>query len=352
MSNNGFRRMEGGVDIQASNAAQSRLAFGSGGQKGVLEMPDQAKTTGPVDPTALWEQWYGTASKMWKTVLDGEKETYVDPFGLYRSWLKGVEDAQEQIKAVPLNMMDPKELWKQWFEATTDAWRQAAGRGADPLGLTTQWLEMMEEARARLMAGGNLPADPFTFFKEWYDATSETWAKVVGDVIGTEQFMKAGSQFLETYTSFYRTMRRANEEYFRNLQLPTRSDVARVAELVVGLEDKIDQMEDVFEDFENRNSRIATSDAVEGLKGRLEQVETKLEAIPVALQKLATIEGLEARLDRVESKLDKLLSVLGTIEARESANADKTSHPTRSKAQEARRASSKGQGRQEEVASS
>ena len=118
---------------------------------------------------------------------------------------------------------------------------------------------------------------------------------------------------------------------------------------MIGLEDKIDQMGDVFEDFEDRNSRIATSDAVEGLEGRLEQVETKLEAIPVALQKLATIESLEARLDRVESKLDKLL---GAIEARESSNADKTSHPTRSKAQEPKRGSSKGQGRQEEVTSS
>src|SRR5258708_20203573 len=101
------------------------------------------------------------------------------------------------------------------------------------------------------------------------------WSKVVGDIMGAEKFVEAAGDFLESYTSFYKTSRRASEEYFRNLQLPTRSDLARVAELVVNLEVKVDSVEDAFEDFkEGQQGAIKEIEAV--LDGRLDQLENKL----------------------------------------------------------------------------
>src|SRR5947209_13414074 len=94
------------------------------------------------------------------------------------------------------------------------------------------------------------PPDPFTFFREWYNATSETWSKAAEEAVGSEQFMELNKRFLESYSAFYKTFRLANEEYFRNLQLPTRSDITRVAELVVALEEKVDRIEDTLEDSE------------------------------------------------------------------------------------------------------
>lgn len=277
-------------------------------------MPEEGNSKGPADPIELWEKWYDTTSKAWSKSLDGSKEAFVDPFGLYRTWLKSVGATQEQLKASPIGKMDPKEIWSQWIEASVDVWRKASEGGADPLGFTTQWLEMMEEARARILAEGNIPADPFTFIKQWYDATSETWAKVIGDIIGTDRFMESAKEFLESYTSFYRTFRRANEEFFRNLQLPTRSDIARVAELVVGLEDKVELIDDTLEDFEDNYVEAITSD----LKGHLDRVDMRLEALPDILQKLATVGSLENRLDRVEKKLDVLPDTLQQLTAMDS----------------------------------
>jgi len=275
--------------------------------EGAFEMPEEANTRKPMDPAKLWKQWYDTSSRVWSNVMDGEKETYVDPYGMYQSWLKSVGEAQEQMKGSSLGMMDPKVVWQQWFEAMIEGWRNAAQMGADPLGLTTHWLEMMEEARAKMQAEGNFPADPFTFFKQWYDATNDAWAKAIGEVIGTEKFMEGVGRFLESYTSFHRTFRHASEEYFRNLQLPTRSDLARVAELVVALEEKVDRIEDVFEDFEDGQAHLATSETVAGLEEQLERVEGKV------------VEGLAKRLDQVESKLDKVLAALKKIEAKDQA---------------------------------
>lgn len=254
-------------------------------------------------------------SNVWKKSMDGDKETSLDPYGLYRAWLKSVGEAQEQIKPSSMKMFDSKEVWQHWFEATTAAWRSAAEKGADPLGLTTQWSEMMEEARAKISAEGTIAADPFTLFKQWYDATSETWSKAVGDIIGSDRFMQMASQFLESYTSFAKTFHRASEEYFSNLQLPTRSDIARVAELVINVEEKVDQLDLAFEGLEDTYAQSTTSEAIAGLAGRLDGVENTLDALPAVLQKLATVERLEMRLDRVENKLDQLLLALEKIEA-------------------------------------
>jgi len=289
-------------------------------------MPEDNKKQEPADPMEVWEQWYETTYDAWKNSIDGSKESFVDPLGLYSSWLKGT--AQEQFKVGAAGLIDPQEAWKHWFEATTDVWKKATKPGADPLGLTTQWLEMMEEARAKLSAGGAVPTDPFTFLKQWYDATNETWSKAVGDMIGTEKFMEMGSQFLESYASFTRTFNRASEAYFSRLQLATRSDIARVAELVVNLEEKVDRLDNEFEDFEDRYMQMTAGEATSGLSGRLERVESNVAALPAA------VESLEKRLVKVESKLDKLLEALEKPGREEPAKAVRRAPATRSRAQQ------------------
>jgi len=306
-------------------------------------MPKEENSRVPANPMELWEQWYETTSKVWSQSMDGDNKAYVDPFAFYRTWGKIVENAQEQwqeqLKTGSFGIMDPKEAWNRWFETTTDIWEKASGKELDPLGLTTQWLEMMEDVRARILAGANIPADPITFMKQWYDATSETWATVTGDIIGTERFMEFASRFLESYASFYRTFRRANEEFFSNLQLPTRSDIARVAELVIEVEDKVEQVEDAIEDFEDNYTRAVPGN----LDERLVHVEKKLDALSSSLQELTTAGDLEKHLDRVEGKLDKLLVALEKIETKEPQSNFKPATPTNSMAQETKRESSKDQ---------
>jgi polyhydroxyalkanoic acid synthase PhaR subunit len=305
--------------------------------KGALAMPTEGNSKEPADPMEMWENWYDITTKAWSKNRDRSQETFMDPFGIYQTWLNSVGNAQEQFKAGPFGNLDPKEAWKRWFEASTAIWGKAAGQGPDPLGLTTRWLEMMEEARARI-AEGNIPADPFAFMKQWYDATSETWATAVGDIIGTEQFMESASQFMESYTSLYMIFRRANEEFFGNLQLPTRSDMARVAELVIAVEDKVEQIEDALEDFGDRYAKVVAGNQ----EARLEQVERKLDALSSSLQKLTTVDTLDKRLDRLESKLDELLTTLEKSEDKELPKTSQSINSTRSKVQAEKRASSKG----------
>ena len=261
------------------------------------------------------------------------KEMNSDPYGIYNIWLKSMRDGQEQMmKAGTSGMLDSSQAWKEWLEATKATWRKTTEMGADPLGLTEQWLKMMERVQEKLLAGDIVPADPFTFFKEWYEAISDSWSRVIEDTIASEQFLEFNSQFLESYTSFSKAFRRANEEYLKILQLPSRSDVSHVGELVVALEEKFDQLEDRFEDIGDTVSQAAKSEAVAdlgehlvnvesklnesmtGVGGRLDSVESKLDTLHGNLERYQTIEGLTQRLEQVESKLDRVLTELVKIE--------------------------------------
>lgn len=278
-------------------------------------MPDKANSQSTMDPMELWKQWNQSTSNMWSNVMGGNKEPVVDPYGLYQAWFKGVEEAQEQLKSGATKLINPEEFWKNWFETTTASWRKTAESGTDPFGLTTRWLELMEEARTKMFAGGNMPTDPFTFYKQWYDATSETWSKVVGDIITTDEFNKASSQFMENYLSFVKTSRRAYEEYFKNLQLPTRSDITRIAEMIVLLEEKVDTIEDTFESVDDSIGQLATSASFNDLATRLNGVENSLTALPSTIEKINALSDLPSRLDGVKQTLSSMETTLEKVNA-------------------------------------
>ena len=157
---------------------------------------------------------------------------------------------------------------------------------------------MAEESKARG------PMDPRDFWRQWYEASSETWSKVVGDIIGEEKFVENASQIMESYTSHYMVTRRANEDYFRNLQLPTRSDLARVAEIIIALEEKVDRIDEAFDDIKDGSSQLATRDSLRDLEVRLGRVEKKLDTLSSVLEKLEAVEKLVKHTDHIEKKAE------------------------------------------------
>ncbi len=231
------------------------------------------------------------------------KEANSDSYGFYQLWLKSLQEGQDQVlKATAQGMQNSREAWKQWLDATMSTWQKTAEMGTDPLGLTSQWLKMMEAIQEKLLAGGTVPSDPFTFLKEWYDAISESWSSIVEHIIASEQFLDFNKQFLESYASFSRAFRRANEEYLRILQLPSRSDVSHVSELIVALEEKFDRLDERFEDVDAVLAQTAKREAIEGVEQRLATAESSLNQ---------SIESVEGNIKHIESQLTRAISGVG-----------------------------------------
>lgn len=234
------------------------------------------------------------SSKMWSNMIASDKEAYTDPFGLYRQWFGDLADVRKPQAGVASS----QESWRQWIEATAGAWRRALGAGDVLVRLSPYWAEMAEEVRKQMFEGGQPPTDPLDFYLRWYNASSGPLSKMIRSVLEDESFLEDARRLLDNYASLERVFQHASEEYFGYLQLSTRSDSSRIAELVVSLDAKVDRMEEMFEDFEDGYARLATAEAVEALEERVEGLERKLE-------------DHRSGLERVEGKLDQLLAVLG-----------------------------------------
>jgi polyhydroxyalkanoic acid synthase PhaR subunit len=244
-----------------------------------------------MDPLELWRQWFEAGSRVWSDVLQGAGESYADPYGLYRQWFEGMENMQRRMIGASAadgpegsEVADPQEMWRKWFDATVESWEKSAQLGQEMLEITPRWMEMLDQARANLMSVGSFPKDPLEFAVQWYNATSGPFSEFVHDVIEREEFLERASRWMQNYASFYKVFRRRSEEYLKSLQVPVRSDITRVAGLVVALEDKVDRIEEAFEEFEYGYAKPATAEELGELEKRLDRVEGKLDRLLAVLE--------------------------------------------------------------------
>ncbi len=322
-------------------------------------MSEERRSQSMMDPTQLWRQWFETSTRMWSSVFGAGRENLLDPYGLYRQWFNSLEELQEQmfgamggvpalrngsrpalgdgtpnnlasvqspaasaepgaaqrpiVDAAAGQVAEAQNLWKQWFEANQEFWQKAAKVGEEAVDLAPRWFAMLDQIRNNLLSAEGYSTDPLQFATRWYNATSGPLSDFVGDLIEREEILDVSSQFLQNYASFYKVFRRNSEEYLKSLSLPVRSDVTRVAGLVVALEDKMDRLEEAFEDFEYGYASPATAESVQGIEDRIGRLEDSLGRVEGGTSNAATadsVSGLEERLDDVEGKLDQILTAL------------------------------------------
>src|SRR5918994_4468101 len=267
-----------------------------------------------MDPAELWRRWFEASTKVWADVLQqGAGGSYADPQALYRQWFEGAEATRRQMTGLPVadggegsGGPDPRELWRRWFDATVESWEKSAELGGEMLNTTPRYLEMLDQARTNLMSAGSFPKDPLEFTVQWYNATSGPFSDFVQDVIEREEFLEQGSRWLQSYASFYKVFSRRSEEYLKGLQVPVRSDITRVAGLVVALEDKVDRLEEAFEEFEYGYAKPATADELGELEKRFDRVEGKLDRLLAALENGNAQNGAPEATDAARRKAREL----------------------------------------------
>jgi polyhydroxyalkanoic acid synthase PhaR subunit len=239
---------------------------------------------------------------MWTDSLDRGGANYMDPWGLYRRWYEGMENMREQtMRSMGSigggNGTDAAAgAWQKGVDMTMENWRKSAENATEMMGMAPRWMEMLDQARENLMAVEQMPKDPLEFAVHWYNATSGPYSEFVQDIVEREEFLEQGSRFLQNYASFYKIYKRQSEEYLHNIQIPTRSDITRVASLVVALEEKVDNIEDAVEDMGDSQAASLADGKISDIEKHLGKVEKKVDK---------TEEKIEKRLDKLEDKLAK-----------------------------------------------
>ena len=197
-----------------------------------------------------------------------------------------MKSASTMHGGVPNNAQALLEAWKMWLATIMDVWRDVVRMGGDPFGVIASWIKLIEHVQERAHSGEPVLFDLFSLFSEWYETISKPWSRKVEDVIGSERFLAFTEPLLETYSTSISRFRKANEAYFRTLRLPTLSDIASVAELVVNLEEKVDTIEETIECVKKQTtSGAATMTMMANLEQRLKRIEASLDRTLALLEK-------------------------------------------------------------------
>jgi len=143
-------------------------------------------------------------------------------------------------------------LWRDSMAQGAESWAKVLGQGQRP-DIYQFWRPFFDqgmEAWSRLLPQGATP-DLLQDWKKFQDAWIETWSKVLTQAMGTENFAAALGKHLDQHLSAIGPVRKqmaeVGEELLRVLNLPSRRQVADLAELVVALESRIEALEDKIE---------------------------------------------------------------------------------------------------------
>jgi hypothetical protein len=200
-----------------------------------------------------------------------------DPLSLLlRSLLAALRTAESWSR--PALETDPAALWRQWLAIVSGPWG-SAGSGAPLNDLWARWLGAPEAT-----------TDLIGAWSRWYAANGDALAAALDQVLRTPEFVRASARALDDYATAVATQRRAAELAARNLPFATHADVARLAQLIIDVEAKVERLLDQ------------------------EQPEAEHRDRPVA-----EVSAIAARLDRLEAKVDRLVAALAGEAAAEPA---------------------------------
>ena len=92
--------------------------------------------------------------------------------------------------------------------------------------------------------------DPFEAWRQMYDTNERAWSAALEQAMGSREFGESSGKLLETMLAAQKSVRDNMRTYLETMNVPTREDIARLGELVVGLEEKIDQVADRLDGIE------------------------------------------------------------------------------------------------------
>ncbi|MEA2620608.1 MAG: hypothetical protein QOC97_1381 [Chloroflexota bacterium] len=103
--------------------------------------------------------------------------------------------------------------------------------------------------------------DPYEVWRQLYETNERAWSSALEQAMGSPEFGESSGKLLETLLAAQKSSRDNMRVYLETMNVPTREDIARLGELVIGLEEKIDQLSDRFDSIEGALRAKATAAA-------------------------------------------------------------------------------------------
>ncbi|WP_034670247.1 polyhydroxyalkanoic acid synthase subunit PhaR [Ectobacillus panaciterrae] len=128
--------------------------------------------------------------------------------------------------------------------------------------------------------------DPLKAWKEVYDQTEKYWGKTLNDTLGTEEYSAWMGSVLDVNVFYQKMLNDVTKGYLEKINMPTQEDIARVASLVVNLESKVDNIEELLEEkVDTLEQSSAAKRDMTKVKSDLRLLESKVDKILEYLEK-------------------------------------------------------------------
>ncbi|MFJ8262872.1 polyhydroxyalkanoate biosynthesis repressor PhaR [Rummeliibacillus sp. NPDC094406] len=122
--------------------------------------------------------------------------------------------------------------------------------------------------------------DPFKIWKDMYEKTESTWRGAIQDTLGTEQFAQGLGQIQNQYVQYQEVVNTMTESYLKQVNIPSREEIAKVASLIINVDTKIDDMEDLIDE-----QKDSTTSEIDQLKKDVNNLNHKLDQVLELLKK-------------------------------------------------------------------
>lgn len=151
--------------------------------------------------------------------------------------------------------------------------------------------------------------DPFAMWKQMYDKAEEQWNQTLDETMHKEEFSKWMGQCLNGYLQYQNLAQKSTEKYLEQANMPSRQDLSNVASMVIGVEDKVDKLEQTIEeDVIDRLKQLDLSEEVKSLKTDVANISQKLDQLFELLQskqEVAAAKATNAKTNQVPSNVKK-----------------------------------------------
>jgi len=105
--------------------------------------------------------------------------------------------------------------------------------------------------------------DPFGTLRAMRDANLQTWSKMMIDLVNSEAYSQATSQWLDTYLMmsqpFQRVIETTMTQVLTGLNMPTLAEVTSLAERLTNVEMRLDDLDAKLDDIQRAIQALAAS---------------------------------------------------------------------------------------------
>ena len=125
----------------------------------------------------------------------------------------------------------------------------------------------------------------FEMWKDYYDQSSNLVDEKV-----KEDFPSQGmGQILEMNLLFKKVLDETTENYLESVNIPTRNDIAALSSLIVNVDSKVDDLEELLEEFKEKQASQAGGENQADLQSELTNVKKDIKDLDNKVNEILTL---------------------------------------------------------------